>query len=149
MKVNDNWDTDWLRRFTSEPSHSWMCFTSPCGVRVIVTGSGLEPTLLLMHINGFQDAVRGVLSSGAGNDVADVRCLADFYARYGFFDRLVVLLDKYPSACHYLSGQFRAGGEVLDLDLGRTKHGDRLALTGDMARSALAAQAARRALEGM
>jgi hypothetical protein len=151
MAGNDNWDLAWLKWFEEDSLQGprTLCAQSPCGARVVVSGTGLEPTLLLMHLNGFRDAVRDILVTGTGLDDVDVRCLADFYAGYDLPDLLAEILGYSPFACQNLSELFPAGMEILDTNVGRTERGDRLVRVGDMARSALAAHAAREVLESM
>jgi hypothetical protein len=148
MASRSNWDTsvEWAMSQQRLPGNLRL-FTSPCGVRVAVKGLGVETALLLMHWNGMTGALMHVLTIGEGLDHADPRCLADFYAWYGVMDRLAQHLQESPEACRYLSDRYRPGDQVLDVDVGRTERGDRLVICGDLARSALAAHAARSALK--
>lgn len=119
--ANDNWNREsvyWLLE-QEHPPGNMRVFMSPCGVRVVVKGMGVETALLLMHHNGLKQALQQALESGEGLEQADVRCLADLYTP-----------DDIPQ----------------DLELGITEKGVRLARCGDLARSAMAAQAARSAL---
>lgn len=147
--ANDNWDREsvhWLLE-QEHPPGNMRVFTSPCGVRVVVKGMGVENALLLMHHNGLKQALQQVLESEEGLEQADVRCLADFYAMYDVMGPLAKLLEGSPEACRYLAGRYTPHDIPQDSELGITEKGMRLARCGDLARSAMAAQAARSALE--
>lgn len=147
--ANNNWDREsvyWVLE-QKHPPGNMRVFTSPCGVRVVVRGLGIEATLLLMHYNGLKEAVLQVLESGEGLQEADVRCLVDFYAMYDVMGPLARLLEVSPEACRYLADRYAPGDIPQDTELGITEKGLRLARCGDMARSAMAAQAARSALD--
>jgi hypothetical protein len=146
--ANDNWDRDsvlWLLE-QEHPPGNMRVFTSPCGVRVVVKGMGVETALLGMHHNGLKQALQQVLESGQGLEQADVRCLADFYAMYDVMGPLAKLLEGSPEACRYLADRYTPDDVPQDSELGITEKGVRLARCGDLARSAMAAQAARSAL---
>lgn len=147
--ANNNWDRKSGFRVLGQrkPPGNARVFTSPCGRRVVVKGMGIEASLLIMHCSGMKDALRHALESGEGLAQADVRCLADFYAWYDVMGPLATLLEESPEACHYLAEHFTPGSIPQDTQLGITEDGLRLARCGDMARSVIAAKAARRALE--
>ena len=102
-----------------------------------------------MHHNHLHDAVAYTL---VNEDLAeaDPRCLADFFTHYGLMNQLARLLQDAPAACAYVLQHF----DLEKVSLTCFGGVDRPRLYNDMAkaiaiaRSCLAARAARQALDG-